>query len=129
MKKLLSIILSIVMVLSVMPYTVFAEEVSSLSYEFTGINADDPGYAEGTITFNAGSAATYYMYWGDDEKALPQYFEITSFTVQKGDSVTYKFPAQTAIPADAECVFISKMKSCENAYVSEGIAKFDLPDN
>ncbi|MBQ2971600.1 MAG: starch-binding protein [Ruminococcus sp.] len=129
MKKLLSIILALVMLFSVMPYTVFAEEVSTLSYEFTGTNADDPGYAEGTITFSAASTAKYYLYWGDEEKALEQYFEIASFTVEKGSFATYKFPAQTAIPADAECVFVSKASSCENAYVSENIAKFDIPDS
>jgi len=74
MKKFLSIILALVILVSMMPYTVFAEEVSTLSYEFTGTNADDPGYAEGTITFNAASSATYYLYWGDETGALPQYF-------------------------------------------------------
>lgn len=129
MKKLLSIILAVVMVLSVMPYTVFAEEVSSLSYEFTGTNADDAGYAEGILSFYAASSAKYYIYWGDEEKALPQYFEIASFTAEKGSTYTYKFPAQVAIPADAECVFVSKASDCANASVSEGIAKFDIPDS
>ena len=129
MKRLLSIVLAVVMILSVMPYSVLASEVSTLSYEFTGINAQDPGYAEGTLTFYADSTANYYIYWGDEEKALPQYFEITSFTAQKGTTVTYNFPAQVAIPADAECVFVSKESSCENAKISENIAKFDIPDS
>ncbi len=129
MKKLLSIILALVLLVSVMPYTVFAEDVSTLSYTFTGTNADDPGYAEGTITFHAGSTAEYYLYWGDENGALPQYFEITSFTAEEGSTYTYKFPAQVAIPADAECIFVSKASSCENALVSENIAKFDIPDS
>ncbi|MBE6824634.1 MAG: starch-binding protein [Ruminococcaceae bacterium] len=129
MKKFLSIILALVILVSMMPYTVFAEEVSTLSYEFTGTNADDPGYAEGTITFNAASSATYYLYWGDETGALPQYFEITSFTAQKGSTYTYKFPAQTAIPADAECVFVSKAKDCESASRSENIAEVEIPDS
>lgn len=129
MKKLLSIILALVMIVSIMPYTVSAQEVSSLDYTFTGTNADDPGYAEGTITFHAASTAKYYLYWGDETGALPQYFEITSFMAEKGSSVTYKFPAQTAIPADAECVFVSKSPSCENASLSENIAQFDIPDS
>ena len=129
MKKLLSILLAVTMLLSVMPYTVFASEVSTLTYEFTGTTAEDAGYAEGTLTFNAASTAEYYIYWGDEEKALPQYFEITSFTAQKGTTVTYDFPPQVAIPADAQCVFVSKASSCENAKVSENIAKFDIPDS
>ena len=129
MKKLLSIILAVIMVMSVMPYTVFADEVCSLDYTFTGTNAEDKGYAEGTLTFCADSAGTYYIYWGDDEKALSQYFEITSFTAEAGETVTYKFPVQTAIPADAECVFVSAATDCDSAYVSESVAKFDIPSS
>ncbi len=128
MKKFLSIILALVMLLSMMPYAVFAAEVSTISYEFTGTNADDPGYAEGTITFNAASSATYYLYWGDETGALKQYFEIASFVAEKGKTYTYKFPAQTAIPADAECVFVSKSNNCESASRSENIAEVEIPD-
>ncbi len=130
MKKLLSLLLAVIIVVSVMPFTVFAEEISTLDYTFTGTNADDAGYAEGTITFYAASAAKYYLYWGDSQKALPQYYEIASITAdQKGSTFTYKFPAQTAIPADAQCIFVSKASDCINASVSEGIAKFDIPQN
>ncbi len=129
MKKFLSVILAAILLFSVMPYTALAQETSYLSYEFTGVNADDPGYAEGTITFTAGSSSTYYIYWGDEERALQQYLEIASFTVEKGGSATYSFSPQTAIPADAKCIFVSKSNTCERAYVSENIAKFDIPES
>ena len=127
MKKLLSIILAIIMVLSVMPFTVFAES-GELTYTFTGTNAQDAGYAEGTITYTAESDGTYYLYWADDEKALSQYFEIASFTLLAGESATYSFPAQVAIPADAESVIVSNAADCDTATVASAVAKCDLPE-
>ncbi len=128
MKKLLSIILALVMVISVMPYTVFAAE-NELSYTFTGTNADDAGYAEGTITYTAAKDGTFYLYWADDSRALSKYFEIASFTLAKGETGTYKFPAQVAIPADAEKVIVSAVNTSAAASVSSALATFDIPDS
>lgn len=127
MKKLLSVILALVMVMSVMPYTVFAAE-NELTYTFTGTNADDAGYAEGTITYTAPKDGTYYLYWADDQKALDKYFEIASFTLAKGETGTYKFPAQVAIPADAEKVIVASVNTSAAASVSSALATFDIPD-
>ena len=90
MKRLLSILLVLVMLLTAIPLTVSAEN-SALTYTFSGTNADDAGYAEGTITYTADSAGTYYLYWADDTKALSKYFEIASFTLASGESGSFKF--------------------------------------
>ncbi len=129
MKKLLSIIIALCMVLGMVPFAASALEISYLDYEFTGVNKDDAGYAEGTITFSPIADDTYYLYWGDEEKALPQYFEIASFEAQRNEFYTYKFPAQTAIPADAQCIFVSREPDCENALVSESVISLAIPES
>ncbi|MBQ6626797.1 MAG: metallophosphoesterase, partial [Ruminococcus sp.] len=128
MKKLLAVILAITMLLSVIPFAVSAEDVA-LTYTFSGENADDAGYAQGTITYTAQSEGTYYLYWADDEKALDKYFEIASFTLGAGQTGTFKFPAQVAIPADAEKVIVSTEKASDTAVVSNAVAQFDIPDS
>lgn len=128
MKKLLSIILALVMVFTMIPFTVMAAD-TNLSYTFTGTNAEDAGYAEGTITYTAEEAGTYYLYWADDTSALTKYFEITSFTLAQGESGTYKFPAQVAIPADAEYVIVSESATCDTATVADAVDKFEIPDS
>ncbi len=127
MKKILSVILALIMVFSVLPFTVMASE-SGITYTFTGTNADDAGYAEGTITYTAQTDGTYYLYWADDNSALADYFEITSFTLTAGGVGTFKFPAQVAIPADAESVIVSTQADCADATVASAVAKFDIPD-
>lgn len=127
MKKLLSLILVLVMLLSVVPFSVSAQ-TAGLSYTFSGTNADDAGYAEGTITYTAEADGTYYVYWADDEKALDKYFEIASFTLSAGESGSFKFAPQVAIPADAESVIVSTQTSCDTATVSGAVAKVDIPD-
>lgn len=131
MKKFLSVVLAMIMVLSIMPYASFSGEVDALYYSFTGVNKDDAGYAEGSITFTAlqEGTNTYYMYWGDDSKALPQYFEIASFTLEYGNKYTYKFPAQTAIPVDAECVFVTTEADGNKATVAGAVASEQIPDS
>ena len=128
MKKLLSFILVIVMLLSVLPFVVSAEE-SAFTYEFTGFNAEDAGYAQGTVTYTASADGTYYLYWADDTKALPQYFEIASFTLKAGESGSFKFKNQTAIPADAECVIVSTKADCDTATVADAVASVQIPDS
>ncbi len=128
MKKIISLIMVVTMLLTVLPFTTFAAQ-GELTYNFTGVNADDAGYAEGTISYTAESAGTYYLYWADEQTALPDYFEITSFDLAKGETGTYAFPAQVAIPADAESVIASTATTCETATVADAVAKFDLPES
>ncbi len=128
MKKLLSFLLALVMVLSMMPFTVFAAE-NDLTYTFTGTNATDAGYAEGTITYTAPKDGTFYLYWADDTRALNKYFEIATFTLSKGETGTYKFPPQVAIPADAEKVIVSAVNTSAAASVSSALAQYDIPDS
>ncbi len=127
MKKLLSLILVAVMLLSTVPFAVSAQ-TDALTYTFSGVNAEDAGYAEGTITFTAENDGTYYLYWADDTKALPKFFEIASFTLAKGESGSFKLGPQVAIPADAECVIVSTESSCDLATLSSAVAKVDIPD-
>lgn len=128
MKKLLSFTLAIIMLLSVLPLSVFAAE-SGITYTFTGANAQDAGYAEGIITYTADADGTYYLYWADDTAALSDYFEIAAFTLNAGGTGTFKFPAQVAIPADAEAVIVSTASDCSTASVDTAVAKFDIPDS
>ena len=127
MKKFLSFMLVLVMIFSVIPFTVSAAE-NELTYVFSGTNKDDAGYAEGTISYTAAADGTYYLYWADDSRALNKYFEIASFTLAKGETGTYKFPAQVAIPADAEKVIVSSVNTSAAASVSSAVAQFDIPD-
>ena len=128
MKKTLSLILVVVMLFSIVPFTVSAT-TQALSYTFSGTNATDAGYAEGTITFTAENDGTYYIYWADDTKALEKFFEIASFTLAKGESGSFRLGPQVAIPADAECVIASTESSCDTATVDSAVAKVDIPDN
>ncbi len=128
MKKFLSFMLALIMLCSVIPFSASAAEYG-LTYTFTGTNAADAGYAEGTITYTAEKDGTYYLYWADDNRALNKYFEIATFTVSAGETYTYKFPAQVAIPADAEKVIVSSVNTSAAASVSSAVASVDIPDS
>lgn len=126
MKKSISMILIVAMLMMFMSVTAFASD-DAVSYVFSGTNSMASGYAQGTVTYTADSAGTYYLYWADSTKALPKYYEITSFVLSSGGKGTYTFAEQVAIPDDATCLIVSKSSTCDDAAVATAVAKYDLP--
>ncbi len=126
-KGLLSAALAFSMLMTPMqtPTTAYAANGYEISYEFSGSDASTTGYAEGTVTFTAPSAGTYYLYWADDTKALDGYYEITSMKVNSGESKSYTFGYHTAIPAGATKLIATTSKS--NVNVSNAVAVYDIP--
>ncbi len=101
---------------------------TSLSYEFTGDDAAKAGYAEGTLTLSSADAATYQLYWSDDNGALSGYYEIASLEVEAGGTAEFNFEYHTAIPADAtKVIAVMDAVSSEYPKVSEAAAVFDIP--
>lgn len=104
-----------------------ASEIS-LSYEFTGNDADKAGYAEGTLSLSSSEAATYQLFWSDDNGALSGYYEIASLDVEAGGTAEFSFEYHTVIPVDATKVIAVNVSSAsEYPAVSEAVAVFDIP--
>lgn len=99
----------------------------TLTYEFTGNDADKAGYAEGTITFKASKLGTYYMYWSDDTAALEGYYEIAKMDLASSPTATVAFGYHTAIPADATKVIV--VGHDKEATVANALAVYDIPTN
>lgn len=107
-KKLVSLFLALLIVMSVTLVgmtTVLAAD-TTISYSFSKAVA---GYAQGTITVTSttDTAATYYLYWADDVKALEGYQEIGTITTAAGQGAL-TMPENTVIPADATRVLAFK---------------------
>ena len=100
---------------------------STLTYEFTGSDADKAGYAEGTITFEVSEAGTYSMYWSDDAEALDGYYEIAKMDMGAAAAQTVEFGYHTAIPADATKVIV--VADDKEATVANALAVYDIPEN
>ena len=70
-KKVLAVLLSLLMIISVMMVGVTSAYAAgtSIIYSFTQSKA---GFAQGTITVSStdDTSATYYLYWADNTKAL-----------------------------------------------------------
>ncbi|MBQ9516263.1 MAG: hypothetical protein IJR57_09140, partial [Ruminococcus sp.] len=99
MKKRFTAILSLVLIViiaSCVFVTTTTAATPTISYRFSGANANDKGYAEGTISLANGSGSLS-LYWADDTKALEKFDPIATFN----GSGSYKMPAYTAIPAKA----------------------------
>ena len=100
----------------------------SLTYEFTGNDADKAGYAEGTLTLSSSEAATYQLYWSDDNGALNGYYEIASLEVEAGKTAEFAFDYHTVIPVDAtKVIAVDAATASEYPTVSEAVAVFDIP--
>lgn len=108
-----------------MPIAVYGANGNEICYEFSGEDAATSGYAEGTVTFTAQSAGTYYLYWADDVKALDGYYEITSMNVGAGESKDFTFGYHTAIPAGATKIIATT--STEKLNVADAAAVYDIP--
>lgn len=100
---------------------------TSISYVFSGVNASDSGYAEGTLSFTSENSGTYYLYWADDTKALDGYYEIESFNISSGKSQSFEFGDHTAIPVGATKIIAVTDKS--DLSVSNAVAVYSLPEN
>ncbi len=127
-KKTMSYLLAVTLVLSMvfaLPISASAAVGTSIDYAFSGENADDPGYAQGTITLSSDTDGTYYLYWADDAKALEGYYEIDEFTVSNGKSASFEFGDHTAIPAGATKIIAVSDNS--DLTVSNAEAVYSIP--
>lgn len=98
---------------------------NSLTYTFQTKKA---GYAEGTLSLTASEAGSYSLYWSTDKAALQGYYEITTLTVEAGQTATFSFGYHTAIPADATKVIAVAAGSSETYRTpANAIAVYDLP--
>lgn len=108
--------------------TFYADTAVSVSYSFTGTNAADAGYAQGTITLSA-PAGTYWLYWADDAGALRGYGEIAKLNVSSGSQSHTMYP-QTAIPADAvKLAVFSSVSEPGNKGIENAAAVYDIPES
>lgn len=129
-KKAMSYLLAVTLVLSMaitLPVSVNATRETSLDYAFSGKNADDAGYAQGTVTFTSDTDGTFYLYWADDTKALDGYYEIDELTVADGEPATFEFGNHTAIPAGATKLIAVSDKS--DLTVESAKAAYQIPSD
>lgn len=129
-KKAMSYLLAVTLVLSMaitLPVSVNAVPETSLDYAFKGKNADDAGYAQGTVTFTSDTDGTFYLYWADDTKALDGYYEIDELTIADGEPATFEFGNHTAIPAGATKLIAVSDKS--DLTVESAKAVYQIPSD
>lgn len=144
----ISVLFAIVLVASVIGtgLVIHANNQTGITYKFTGEEAADAGYAEGSLALHAKKAGTYYLYWADDIKALDGYYAIgdiddtttndSSADITKkqayfcnmstDESRTFHFGEHTAIPAGATKIIATTDK--KNLTVSDAEAVFDIPE-
>ena len=122
----MAVLLTVVIIATAFISTTMVNALTaSISYNFSGSNSTDPGYAEGKITLTAPSG-TYYLYWADDTKALEGYTEIAKLTVNS--SATHSMYAQTAIPANAtKLIAIQSTSEPTNKTVANASAVYSIP--
>ena len=103
-----------------------AKDNGTITYEFTGADAQKAGYAEGTVTFEAKETGNYNLYWSDDTGALDGYYEITEvYITEENKNAEFHFDYHTAIPADATKIIA--VKSEASATVDEAVAVYEIP--
>lgn len=124
--RTLSMLIAVIMCMSVFGiHITVSAAAASISYQFTGNNATDPGYAEGTISLTADIDGTYRLYWADDQNALDGYYRIGKLTLSAGKSGTVKLGYHTAIPPKA-----TKVIACtDGTSVSSARAVYQIPSN
>jgi len=117
----ISVVLVFMIVFSsgIIAFNVSAAEGTMITYDFKN---DNPGYAEGTLTFTADTADTFNLYWADDTGALDGYYPITEMTLSAGSSESFSFGYHTAIPAKATAVIAKDS-------LGNIAAEFVLPQN
>jgi len=129
-RKAISVFLCILFVVSAFGTTFvsFAAEVEAKSaesaenltvtYTFTGEDAEQPGYAEGTVSIVPGSASAesgyYVLYFADDNGVLADYKAIGSVKIT-GKTATFEMVRKMAIPEGATklAVFESETETVE----------------
>lgn len=132
MKKLLTVILSavlVVMIACVAFGVVTSAADSTIAYSFAKA---DKGFAQGTITVTAGpsSGGTYYLYWADDKAALQGYDPIGVISVPNSGSAYVTMPEYTAIPATATKILGYKASSApSNLSASAASTVYTLPSD
>ena len=132
MKKKLAVLLSIVLVIMVVFLSagiVTYAAGSTITYNFAKA---DKGFAEGTITVNAGSSdgGTYWLYWAGDNDALSGFDPIGKVSVANSGSASVTMPKYTAIPAKATKIFAFKGSSAPaNLKISNAAAVYTIPSD
>ncbi len=138
MRKSLSKLITVLLVLSVIfsliqTGTVFAEEKTTITYEFTGEHKDDPGYADGKITFHPGNDCTmwdyYVIYFGNEDGVLPDYRYIGTADVT-GDEEVFVIPEHMLIPDGATriLVFDSEEPKDTDTSLENLICEAEIPE-
>ncbi len=122
--RTLSMLLTMAVLMAMFSIGVTVNAASAkITYTFSGQQAAEAGYAEGTITFTADTDGTYRLYWSDDEKALDGYNRIAKFTLSAGKSQSVSLGYHTVIPSGA-----TKIIACtEGTAVSGAKAVYDIP--
>lgn len=128
MKKILSVLILFVVVLNMGVFQVNAEDIK-IKYEFSGQNKNDSGYAEGKISFTAPEKGMFYLYWADEKGALPNFYDIASFSLENGQKAEYEFREHVAIPQNATKIILSSNSESDNADINSASLVYTLPDN
>lgn len=122
-------ILSLVLMLGSL--TLSASAAGGISYSFSGGNAGDRGYAQGTIRVSADSSSggSYTLYWADDSAALGGFDPICTLNVAASSSASFDMPAYTAIPAQATKVIGFRGSVPSGMSVSSAAVVYDIPES
>ena len=127
--KRISIILSILLLLNLLPYGVVSADSPQINYIFSGYEAELPGYAEGTVTITPNGKTGYcILYWADGENILGGYEKIASVKINANKPVEYKMVENMAIPDGAKK--LAAVFSSSGTYKPENLSEaaiYDIP--
>ncbi len=133
MKKIISLILVVMMLLSVISVSLVSTSAAqgvTVSYAFSGEEYAKAGFAEGGITVSvtdSSMAGKYYLYWADNTKALEGFRQIGTLNVSANSSAKYKLLDHTAIPPKATKIIAIKSDSVPtNKTVANATAVCDI---
>ncbi len=136
MKKVIATVLAVLVLMSTVVCSIGVFTAASgvtLSYSFTGDEANKAGFAEGTISLkitSSSAAGNYYLYWADNTKALDGYRQLATLNVANGATGTYKMLDHTAIPPKAtQLIAIKSSSTPTNKNVSNAAATYTIPAN
>ena len=108
-KFLICLLLSIAITTAVVGFSpVNANTDCTITYTFTGDNADTPGYAEGIISLTAHSCGDYKLYWTGEHLQIDTYYPLLECTLTQGETAEVELGYHTAIPAMAQGIVAVK---------------------
>ena len=99
--------------------TVYPGRTPRIEYEFYYQGIENPGYADGVITFTAKDSGKYKLFWAQGRSILANYYPISEFDLNASESKSITLESHVAIPAAADSIVAVKIDGSNEEIVAE----------